>query len=159
MVNKGDDIKWIVEERHSFEEIKRELTQAPVLISPDFSKEFLVFTFALENTIVGVLLQKGQQGIKQPISFFSRTLANSELKYNILENQAYALAKAIKDLKIYILHSHIVAFVPNIVVKYILTQVDPDGKRGKWIAKLLEHDIDIKPTKLVKGQGLVKLMA
>ena len=69
------------------------------------------------------------------------------------------MVKAIKDFIIYILHSHIMAFVPNTVVKDILTQADPDGKRGKWIAKFLEYDIDIKPTKLVKGKGLEKLMA
>jgi hypothetical protein len=34
-----------------------------------------------------------------------------------------------------------------------------DGKRGKWIATILEYDIEIKPTKLIKGQGLAKLMA
>ena len=50
------------------------------------------------------------------------------------------------------------AYVPSTVVKYILTQADHNGKRGKWIAKLLEYDIDIKPTKLVNGQGLAKLM-
>ena len=59
MLKKGVDIKWIAEARHSFEEIKRALTQAPVLISRDFSKEFLVFTFASKNTIAKVLLQKG----------------------------------------------------------------------------------------------------
>ena len=58
----------------------------------------------------------------------------------------------------YILHSHTIAYVPNTVVKYILSQ-DPDGKRGKWIAVMLEYDLDIKPTKLIKGQGLAKLMA
>jgi len=66
--------------------------------------------------------------------------------------------KAIKDFRIYVLHSHIVAYVPSVVIKDILTQGNLDGKRGKWIAKLLEYDIDIKPTKLVKGQGLAKLM-
>ena len=66
--------------------------------------------------------------------------------------------KAIKDFRIYVLHSHIVAYVPNVVIKDILTHADPDGKRGKWIAKLLEYDIEIKPTKLVKGQGLAKLL-
>jgi len=66
--------------------------------------------------------------------------------------------KAIKDFRISIQHSHVVAYVPSTVVKDILTQVNPDGKRGKWITKLLEYDIDIKPTKLVKGQGLEKLM-
>eukprot|EP00253_Pinus_taeda_P023950 PITA_23950 len=36
---------------------------------------------------------------------------------------------------------------------------DPEGRRGKWIAALLEYDVEIKPTKLIKGKDLVKLMA
>jgi len=48
--------------------------------------------------------------------------------------------------------------VPNVVVKDILTQNGPDLKRGKWVAVILEYDIEIKPTKLIKGQGLAKLM-
>ena len=36
---------------------------------------------------------------------------------------------------------------------------DPDGKRGKWIVVILEYDLEIKPTKLIKGQGLARLMA
>ena len=51
------------------------------------------------------------------------------------------------------------AYVPNAVVKDVLVQTDPEGRRGKWIAALLEYDVEIKPTKLVKGQGLEKLMA
>ena len=50
------------------------------------------------------------------------------------------------------------AYVPNSVVKDILTQPDPEGKRGKWIAALLEYDVEIKPTKLIKGQGLAQMM-
>ena len=56
MLKKGVEIKWIVEAKNSFEEMKKALTQAPILISPVFSKEFLVFTFASKNTIAGVLL-------------------------------------------------------------------------------------------------------
>ena len=40
-----------------------------------------------------------------------------------------------------------------------MTQPDIDGKRAKWIAKLIEFDVEVKPTKLVKGLGLAKLMA
>ena len=75
-----------------------------------------------------------------------------------MEKQAYALIKALKDFRVYILHSHTIAYVPNIAVKDILSQ-DPDGKRGKWIAVILEYDLEIKPTKLIKGQGLAQLMA
>ena len=67
--------------------------------------------------------------------------------------------KALKDFRVYILHSHILAYVPDTAVKDVLVQADPEGRRGKWIAALLEYDVEIKPTKLVKGQGLAKLMA
>jgi hypothetical protein len=44
-------------------------------------------------------------------------------------------------------------------VKDVLDQPDIDGKRIKWIAKMIEFDIEIKPVKLVRGQGLAKLLA
>jgi hypothetical protein len=76
-----------------------------------------------------------------------------------MEKQAYAPVKELKEFRVYILHSHVISFVPTSAVKDILTQPDPEGRRLKWIAVLLEYDLEIKPTKLVKGQGLEKLMA
>jgi len=57
------------------------------------------------------------------------------------------------------MHSHIIAYVPNTTVKDVLVQTDPKGRRGKWIATMLEYDLEIKPTKLIKGQGLARLMS
>ena len=76
-----------------------------------------------------------------------------------MEKKTYASVKALKEFRVYILHSHSTVFVPLALIKDILTQVGPDGRRAKWIATLLEYDIEIKPTKLVKGKGLAKLMA
>lgn len=76
-----------------------------------------------------------------------------------MEKQSFASVKALKDFKIYILYSHIVAYVTNAVVKDILIHDGFDGKRGKWIATILEYDLEIKPTMLIKGQRLAKLMA
>ena len=56
MLRKGNEIKWTTEERKSFEDIKIALTQAPILISPDFNKDFWIYSFASEHTIAGVLL-------------------------------------------------------------------------------------------------------
>ena len=77
----------------------------------------------------------------------------------MVEKQAYALVKALKSFRVYILHSKIIAYVPNTAVKDVLIQPDTEGKRGRWIAKILEFDIEIKPTKLIKCQGLARLMA
>lgn len=75
-----------------------------------------------------------------------------------MEKKYFALVKALKDFRVYILHSHIIAFIANVIVKEILTHTDEKEKRGKWIAVILEYDVEIKPTKLIKGQGLAKMM-
>ena len=108
--------------------------------------------------MAAVLLQKNDRGEEQPIAFFSKILRDGELKYNIMEKQAYALVKALKYFRIYLLHSHIMAYVPSNVAKSILTQPNPEGKRAKWVAVLLEYDIEINPTKFIKGQVLAKMM-
>jgi hypothetical protein len=77
----------------------------------------------------------------------------------IIEKQAYALVKSLKDFRVYVLHSRVSAHIPSASVKDILIQPDIDGRRGKWISKILEFDLEINPTKLVKGQGLAKLLA
>jgi uncharacterized protein (DUF488 family) len=50
MLSRGNEVKWVVESRNSFEHIKKALTKAPVLISLDFSKYFLIFSFASFDT-------------------------------------------------------------------------------------------------------------
>ena len=71
----------------------------------------------------------------------------------------HALIKSLRAFRIYILHSKIIAYVPSAAIKDVLTQLDADGRRAKWIAKLIEFNIELKPTKLVRGQGLAKLLA
>jgi hypothetical protein len=77
------------------------VTEAPVLISPDYSKYFMIFSFSSFDTVATVLLQKNDEGFEQPIAFFSRALRDAELKYDIMEKQAYALVKALKSFRVY----------------------------------------------------------
>ena len=57
------------------------------------------------------------------------------------------------------LQSVITSYVPTVAVKYILVQGDSEGKRGKWIAKIQVYDMEIKLTKLIKVQGLAKILS
>jgi hypothetical protein len=135
------------------------INEVPVLASPDYTKEFLILSFASKHTIAVVLLQKNEEGFEQPIFFSSKSLRDDELKYNILEKQAYAMVKALKTFRMYVLHLKIIAYVPTSSVKDILVQPDSDGRRGRWLAKIQEFNLEVKPTKLIKGQGLAKLLA
>ena len=137
MLRKDQKIKWTVEAKKDFKNIKQTISEAPLLVSLDFEKDFLVFSYASKHTVVVVLLQKNDRGEEQPIAFFSKILRDGELKYSIMEKQAYALVKALKYFRIYLLHSHIISYVPSSVAKSILTQPDPEGKRAKWVAVIL----------------------
>jgi len=158
MLRKGIEVKWIAKSREFFNQIKKALTEAPVLISTDYSKDFLIFSFASFDTVVVVLLQNNDAGLEQPISFFSRSLIDIEVIYDIMENQAYALVKSLKAFRVYVLHSNIIAYVPSTIVKDILIHRDIDRRIRKWISIILEFDLEIKPTKIFKGQGLAKLL-
>ena len=63
ILKKGSSIKWIVEAKKSFEEIKMALTRTPVLTSPQFDRDFIIFYFASKPTIAVVLLQKDVKNI------------------------------------------------------------------------------------------------
>jgi hypothetical protein len=91
--------------------------------------------------VAAVLLQKNEEGFKQPIAFFSKSLRDAELKYDILKKQAYVMVKAPKAFKIYVLHSKIISYVPTNASKDILVNPDSDGRRGIWLAKIQEFDL------------------
>jgi hypothetical protein len=61
------------------------------------------------------------------------------------------LVKALKAFRVYVLQSSITTYVPSNSVKEILVHPDSEGKRGIWIVKLLEYELHIKPTRLIKG--------
>jgi hypothetical protein len=159
MLRKDSEVKWTEEARHSFESIKKAIMTTPVLISPNFDKDFYIFSFASNDTIAAVLLQKNEDGHEQPVAFYNKVLRDAEIKYDPIEKQAYALIKSLKAFRIYILQAKVIAYVPSSSVKDVLVQPDIDGKRSKWIAKMIEFDIEIKPIKLIRGQGLAKLLA
>jgi hypothetical protein len=68
------------------------------------------------------------------------------------------LVKSFKSFRVYILHSRIIAYVPSTSVKEILIQPDINGKRSKWISKIMDFDLEMKPTMLVKGKCLSRLL-
>ena len=60
MLKKDNGFQWSKEAKQSFISIKQALSEAPILVSPNFVKDFIIFSFASEHTIAGVLLQKNE---------------------------------------------------------------------------------------------------
>ena len=56
MLRKGNEVKWTIEPIESFDQIKKALNEVPMIMSLDYSKDFLILSFASFDTMVAVLL-------------------------------------------------------------------------------------------------------
>jgi hypothetical protein len=55
MIHKDVEFKWDDEWKKAFNNIKIAISQAPVLRSPNFNKDFFLYTFASDQSLAGVL--------------------------------------------------------------------------------------------------------
>lgn len=74
MMNKDVMYRWSDEAKRSFQRIKEAIVEAPTLVSPNFDKEFLLYTFASDVSYAAILTQKNDNGDEVPISFMSSNL-------------------------------------------------------------------------------------
>ena len=52
MIHKDGEFKWDDERKGYFNDIKTTISQAPVLWSPDFSKDFFLYTFTSDQYLM-----------------------------------------------------------------------------------------------------------
>ena len=122
MVSKKYPFRWKEEGKKDFEDIKMTISNAPMLVSLNFEKDFIIYCYASEHTLSSILTQKDDQANQAPIAFMSISLKKHELNYTQIEKHAFSMVKALKQFMYYILHSHSVVYVPETIVKSILTQ-------------------------------------
>eukprot|EP00253_Pinus_taeda_P015411 PITA_15411 len=159
MIKKNSNFKWGQDEHEAFNLIKQAIINAPSLATQNFSESFILYTFASEKSYVAILTQENQEKAEAPIAFFSSNLQGAELNYSDVEKQAYAVFKAIKYFRPFLLKTHTKVIVPFPAVRNILIRKDVGEKRSNWITALQEYDLEIKPTSIVRGQGFCKMLA
>ena len=97
MVKKSVQFKWTNIEKDAFTKIKTVVAHAPSLRSPDFDKDFILYTFASDNSLAVVLTQKEEGEDEFPISFMSIGLQGA------IDKKAYTVFKEVKQFRPYIL--------------------------------------------------------
>ena len=64
MVKKSVQFKWIDIVKGAFNNIKAAIAHTPSLRSPYFEKDFILYTFSFDNSLVAMLTHKEEMGGK-----------------------------------------------------------------------------------------------
>ena len=91
VIKKNVPFKWGKEQDKSFKLIKEKLTNAPLLVLPNFSQTFEIECDASGIGIGDVLMQDGSS-----IAYFSEKLSGAALNYPTYDKELYVLVRTLK---------------------------------------------------------------
>ena len=130
----SDDMKfmWTELQEKAFMAIRERLSTYPCLTIPDWEKSFHIETDASAVATGAILYQLGNDGVKYPIVYHSKTLSKPQTKWSATERELFAIVDATRKFKVYCtgdVHVH----TDHQHLKNIRRQKDPRGKIGRWL--------------------------
>jgi hypothetical protein len=142
LLKKDAEFAWTDLCQHSFLELKRLLSEKPILQYPDFSRPFIVTTDA-SNIAIGAILSQGSIGSDLPIAYISRTLNKAEKNYNTTEKELLAIIWAVKQFRPYLFGRRFTVVTDHKPLTWLFNVKDPGARLMRWRLQLEEHDYDI----------------
>jgi hypothetical protein len=139
LLEKGKEFKWDAKCEDSFEELKKRLTTAHVLIMPDIHKGFNVYCDASLQGLGCVLMQEGKV-----IAYASRQLRKHEQNYTTHDLELAAIVHALKIWRQYMIGNNCRIFTDHKSLKYIFTQKDLNLRQRRWLELIKDYDLDIQ---------------
>lgn len=124
---KGKYFEWTKWANESFNLIKRKLTEAPVLVLPNFNDVFEVECDASHIGIGAVLSQNGH-----PISFFSEKLNDAKRRYSFYDLEFYAIVQALRFWRHYLIHKEFILHTDHEALKFLNAQKKLNSRHAKW---------------------------
>ena len=74
LLKKGQEYVWSASCQNAFTRVKSVLTSVPVMLVPNFQKQFMLMVDASGVGAYAVLMQFDSDGIEHPICYFSRSI-------------------------------------------------------------------------------------
>ncbi|KAG8485970.1 hypothetical protein CXB51_019321 [Gossypium anomalum] len=144
LLQKDVKFEWTEECQQSFEELKKLLTEAPVLVQPESGKEFVVYSDASLNGLGCVLMQEGKV-----VAYASRQLKPHERNYPTHDLELAAVVFALKIWRHYLYGEKCRVYTDHKSLKYLMSQKDLNLRQRRWLELLKDYElvIDYHPGK------------
>ena len=119
------------------------MTSAPILVFPDWNKEFHVHVDA-SSTAPGFFLAQPSEGdLDHPIAYASRKLSLDKQNYTMTEREGPAMVCALQKLRNYLLGGHFKMFTNHSSLQYLVNKSVLGGRICRWLLLFQEFDFEI----------------
>jgi ribonuclease HI len=138
LLEKNAKFMWSDKCQVNFEELKKRLITAPVLVLLDLSKNFSIYYDASHLGLGCVLMQEGKV-----VAYASRQLRKHELNYPTHDLELAAVVHALKIWRHYLIGHKSDIYTDHKSLKYIFTQLDLNLRQRRWLELIKDYDLEV----------------
>lgn len=150
---------WDNYAQESFDAVKYALTSDPFIHQGDFDRDFILYISASTYSVVGVLIQEDENGIKHVIYYVSKNLVAPPVSYSHEEKLALVVMFSVQKLRHYIVMHSTKVMTNSNPMAFLLSRQIINWKYTHWIVILQEFDLEFFTPKSKKGLALTELIS
>nr|GEW50465.1 reverse transcriptase domain-containing protein [Tanacetum cinerariifolium]GEY82652.1 reverse transcriptase domain-containing protein [Tanacetum cinerariifolium] len=130
----------------AFQTLKKKLTEAPILVAPDWDLPFELMCDASDFSI-GAVLGKRKTKHFQPIHYASKTMTDAQAHYTTTEKELLAVVYAFEKFWPYLVLSKSIVYTDHSALKSCLTSKIPSRDCSSGFSSFKEIDIAVRDKK------------
>nr|GFA40418.1 reverse transcriptase domain-containing protein [Tanacetum cinerariifolium] len=130
----------------AFETLKKKLTEASILVVPDWNLPFELMCDASDFAIGAVLGQRKTKHF-QLIDYASKIMIEAQIHYTTTEKEMLAVVYAFEKFWPYLVLSKSIVYTDHSALKDLLSKQDAKPRLLQWVLLLQEFDITIRDKK------------
>jgi hypothetical protein len=140
-----------VDQQCAFDDIKKYLSSPPAMKAPMAGILFQLY-IATEDVVVGAILTQITKGKEHIITYLSRCLIDTKIRYSFIEKLCLSLFYDCSKSCHYLLSSTCIVACQVDVIRHMLQQPILSGRTRKQAYALIEYDLAYELLKSMKGQ-------
>ncbi|GJV50318.1 reverse transcriptase domain-containing protein [Tanacetum coccineum] len=125
----------------AFQTLKKKLTEAPILIAPDWDLPFELMCDASDFSIGAVLGQHHEKHFR-PIHYASKTINEAESHYTTTEKEMLAVVYAFEKFRSYLILNKSIVYTDHSALKYLFAKKDSKARLLRWVLLFQEFDFN-----------------
>nr|GFA76951.1 reverse transcriptase domain-containing protein [Tanacetum cinerariifolium] len=130
----------------AFRTLKEKLTEAPILIAPNWDQPFELMCDASDYAVGAVPGQRVEKHF-WPIHYASKTMNQAKTNYMTTEKEMLVVVYTFEKFRSYLIMNRSIIYTDHSALKYLFAKKDAKARLLRWILLLQEFDFKVIDTK------------